>query len=152
MAYYLYKMISVKTWYKSHNNKFLAIIKTFKKWWYYLENCKSKVLIFTNHNNLCHFMIIKSLSSRQIWWDQELFCYYFWINYPQKKANEATNALSHFSQRDNEKKTNLWTENIWMLYDLQFSLTNGSISGLHPIVLSFSPQYQILICGTYTLL
>ena len=30
MAYYSYKMILAKTWYKTHDGKLLAIIETFK--------------------------------------------------------------------------------------------------------------------------
>ena len=66
MAYYLHKIIPVKTWYKTHDSELLTIVKAFKTWWYYLKGCKYKVLVFTNHNNLCHFIDIKSLSSRQV--------------------------------------------------------------------------------------
>ena len=62
VAYYFYKIILVKTWYKTHNGKLLAIIEAFKIWWHYLKDCKYKILVLTNHNNLCRFMDIKSLS------------------------------------------------------------------------------------------
>ena len=81
MAYYLQKMISVKTQYKIHNNELLAIVKAFKTWRHYLEDCKHKVLVFTDHNNLWQFMDIKSLSFCQVRWTQKLFCYHFWIDY-----------------------------------------------------------------------
>ena len=38
-------MISIETWYKTHDGKLLAIIEVFKTWRYYLEGCKYKILI-----------------------------------------------------------------------------------------------------------
>ena len=63
VAYYSWKMIPAKTWYKTHNDKLLAIVKAFKIWQHYLESCKHEVFVLTNHNNLCRFIEIKSLSS-----------------------------------------------------------------------------------------
>ena len=36
-------------------------------WLYYLEDCKYKIFIFTDHNNLNHFMDMKYLDSRQVY-------------------------------------------------------------------------------------
>ena len=66
VAYYFQKMIPAKTRYKTHNGEFLAIVEAFKTWQHYLKSCKHKVLMLTNHNNLCRFMEIKSLSSCQV--------------------------------------------------------------------------------------
>ena len=52
-------------------------------------------------------MDTKSLSSCQVRWAQKLFRYHFQIDYRQRKANAAANALSRFSQRENEQKANL---------------------------------------------
>ena len=82
--------------YKTYNSKFLAIVKVFKTWQHYLEGCKHKVLIFTDYNNFCHFMDIKSLSFRQVCWAQKLSYYYFCINYWQGKANRAAETLSQY--------------------------------------------------------
>ena len=57
-------------------------------------------------------MDIKSLSSCQVRWAQELSCYHFQIDYRQGKANRAADALSHFFQRDDKKKANLQAKNI----------------------------------------
>ena len=85
VAYYLQKMIldktRNKTRNKTHDGKFLAIVKVFKIWQYYLEDCKPKALIFANYNNSCQFMYIKSLSFKQVFWAPELCKYNFWINY-----------------------------------------------------------------------
>ena len=64
VAFFSRKIIPVETWYETHDNKLLAIIEAFKTWRYYLEGCKYKVLVLTDHNNLRHFMDMKSLSSR----------------------------------------------------------------------------------------
>ena len=66
VAYFSRKMISAKTWYKTHNAELLAIVEAFKTWRHYLEGCKHKVLVPTNHNNLRWFMDTKSLSSHQV--------------------------------------------------------------------------------------
>ena len=89
-------MIPVETWYKIHDGKLLAIVKAFKTWRHYLKGYKHKVLVSTEHNNLCCFMDTKSLSSRQVRWAQELFQYHFQIDYHQGKANAAADALSKF--------------------------------------------------------
>ena len=60
------KMIPAKIRYETYNSKLLAIVKVFKTWKHYLEDCKYKVLIFTDHNNLQRFIDKKSLGSRQV--------------------------------------------------------------------------------------
>ena len=100
IAFYSQKMILAKTQYKTHSGELLAIIKAFKTWRHYLEGCKHKILVLTNHNNLCCFMDTESLSSRQVCWAQELCRYYFRINYCQCKANGAADELSCFSQKN----------------------------------------------------
>ena len=64
VAYFFRKMIPPKTRYKTHNSELLAIVEAFKTWQYYLEGCKYKVLVLTDHNNLRQFMDTKSLSFR----------------------------------------------------------------------------------------
>ena len=54
--------------YKTQNAESLAIVKAFKNWRHYLEDCQYKVLVLTDNNNLCQFMDRKSLSSRQVCW------------------------------------------------------------------------------------
>ena len=81
VAFFFRKMISTKTWYETHNGKLLAIVKAFKTWRHYLEGCKHKVFVLTNHNNLCRFMDTKSLSSKQVRYAQKLSRYHFCIDY-----------------------------------------------------------------------
>ena len=96
VTYYSRKIILAKTHYKTYDGELLPIVEAFKTLQYYLENCKYKMLVLINHNNLCCFMDTKSLSSKQIHWAQELSRYYFWIDYYQNKANGAADALSRF--------------------------------------------------------
>ena len=81
VAFFSSKMIPAETRYKTHNGKFLAIVEAFKTWQHYLERCKHKVLVLTDHNNSRRFMDTKSLSSRLVRWAQELSCYHFCIDY-----------------------------------------------------------------------
>ena len=59
-------MIHAKVWYKTHDTEFLAIVKAFKTWHYYLEDCKYKVHVLTNYNNFCRFINTKNLSFCQV--------------------------------------------------------------------------------------
>ena len=63
LAKYFCKMILDETGNKTYNSEFLAIVKGFKLSRHYLNNSKYKVLVFTNQNNLYHFMDTKSLCS-----------------------------------------------------------------------------------------
>ena len=145
-------MIPAETQYKIHDAELLAIVKPFKIWRHYLEGCKHKVLVLTDHNNLCWFMDIKSLSSRQVRWAQELSKYYFQINYCQGKANEAADALSRFSQRSLNKEKKLQAKNTQIFHCLQSSFMRTSLSSLSLGSESdLSPLYQTLICGIYVL-
>lgn len=62
MAFFIQKKILAETQYKIYNQEFLAIIKAFNTWRYYLEVCKYEILILTDHNNLHWFIDIKRLS------------------------------------------------------------------------------------------
>ena len=96
VAFFSRKMIPAETRYKTHDGELLAIIEAFKIWRHYLEDCKHEVLVLTDHNNLCHFMDTKSLSSKQVRWAQELSCYHSRIDYYQGKVNGATDALLQY--------------------------------------------------------
>ena len=146
-------MIPAETRYETHNGELLAIVEAFKTWRHYLEGCKHEVLVLTDHNNLRRFMDTKSLSSRQVHWAQELFCYHFQIDYCQGKGNAAVDALSRFPQQSQDKKDELRAENGQIFYCLQNLLTNASLTGLSLSFSFFLLSYlhQILICGTYVL-
>ena len=123
-------------------------LKAFKTWHHYLEGCKHKFLVLTNHNNLRRFMHTKSLSSCQVRWAQKLSRYHFQIDYQHGKANGAIDALSRFSQRSSNEEEKLQAENTQILHRLQTSLTSASLSGLS-LIPDLSSLHQVLICGTY---
>ncbi len=52
VVFFSKKMILAEPRYETHNNELLAIIKAFKTWKHYLKDCKHKVLMLTNYNNL----------------------------------------------------------------------------------------------------
>ena len=74
-------MILTETWYETQDGKLWAIIETFKTWKYYLEGCKYKVLILTDHKKLQRFINMKNWSSKQVCWAQKLSRYYLRIDY-----------------------------------------------------------------------
>ena len=61
-------------------------------------------------------MNTKNLSSRQVWWAQELSRYNFQIDYCQGKVNVDADALLRFLQRSQSKEKELSAENIQILY------------------------------------
>ena len=77
VAFFSQKLIPAETRYETHDSEFLVIVEAFKTWRHYLEGFWHEVLMFTNHNNLQQFIDTKSLSSKQVWWAQELSCYHF---------------------------------------------------------------------------
>ncbi len=81
VAFLYRKIIPAETWYETYNGELLAIVEAFKTWRHYLEGCKHEFLMLIDHNNLQHFIEMKSLSSRQVRWAQELSRYHFQINY-----------------------------------------------------------------------
>lgn len=63
------KIILVKTQYKINNSKLMTNVETFKTWQDYLEGCKYKVLILTNHNNP------RSITAKVKLKKQPIFCH-----------------------------------------------------------------------------
>ena len=51
-------MILAETQYNTHDGKILVIVKALKTCCYYLKDCKYKVFIFTEHNNLHYYKIV----------------------------------------------------------------------------------------------
>ena len=146
-------MIPAETWYETHDEELLAIVEVFKTWQHYLEGCKHKFFMFTDHNNLQSFMDTKSLSSRQVCWAQEISRYYFHIDYRQSKANAAADALLRFLPRSPDKEEIFRVKNTQIFHWLQFLLTNASISRISSTFsLSLTPLHQVLVCGTHVFL
>ena len=137
-------MVPTETQYKTYNDELLAIVEAFKTWRHYLEVCKHKVLVLTDHNNFCRFIDTKSLSSKLVHWAYDHSCYYFRINYCQDKANRAADALSQYPQQNAREEKTFHDKKVKITYCLQSLLAN--VSGL--LTSHFPLLYQILICGT----
>ena len=149
VAFFSHKMIPAETRYKTHDGELLAIVEAFKTWRHYLEGSQHEVLVLTDHNNLHRLMDIKSLSSRQVRWAQELSRYHFQINYCQGKTNKAVDILSQYPQRSTEEEETLQAENVKILHCLQSLL--AKVSGLLGNSSHLSLLHQVLICGTTVL-
>ena len=111
-----------------YNAELLAIVEPFKNWYNYLKDGKYKILVLTNHNNLCQFMDTKSLSSHRVRCTQKLSCYQFRINYCQGKANGAAKTLSCYFQQSLGKEKILQAKNTKILQRLLSLLANAYIS------------------------
>ena len=77
MAFFLRKTILAEIYYETHNGELLAIVEAFKMWRHYLKAYKHQVLVLTDDKNLCRFMDIKTLSSKQVSWVQNVSQYHF---------------------------------------------------------------------------
>ena len=84
-------------------------------------------------------MDIKSLSSKQVRWAQELSQYHFQIDYRQGKPNGAADALSQYPQRSAEEEDTLRAKNIEILHCLQSLLAR--VSGLSVDSSQISPLH-----------
>ena len=155
VVYFFRKIIPAEIWYKTHDGKLQAIVEAFKTWRHYLEGCKHEVFVLNDHNNLCRFMDIKSLSSKQVRWVQKRSHYHFWIDNCQGKANVAADILSCYPQRSPAKEKDLRAENTQIFHCLQSLLTNASLSGLtllnSSLFSSLLPLHQVFICRTYVM-
>ena len=141
-------MIPAETRYETYNSELLSIVEVFKIWRHYLKGFQYKFFVLIDHNTLQQFINTKSLSSKQVCWAQEFFCYYFQIDYHQSKVNRVTDALFQYPQQSTEEEKTLQAKNMKILHCLQSLLTK--VSGL--AISQLSPLYQIFICKTTALL
>jgi len=87
--------LSTKESYKTHNLKFLIIVKVFKQWHHYLEESSHLIEILTDHNNLCEFMNVKMLNKKQAQWVVKLTVFDFVIFHRSSKINLINVSLRH---------------------------------------------------------
>ena len=64
VIFWLRKMISSESRYKTHNQNLLIIIIIFKHWYHYFKNSYQIIEILTDHNNLQEFIKVKELNER----------------------------------------------------------------------------------------
>src|SRR5882724_1689366 len=88
----------------------LAIVNSMKEWHYDLEGTKEKITIFTDHENLQHFMTTKVLSRQQVRWAEELLYFDFIIIYHPGTKNGKADALSRRPDyEENAPKLTPWS-------------------------------------------
>lgn len=63
-------------------------------------------------------MDTKSFSSRQVRWAQEIFYYYFQIDYHRDKTNKTANILFPYPKQSTEEEKIFWAKNIKIFYRL----------------------------------
>ena len=89
-------MIFAETHYKTHDQKLLMIVMTFKQWKHYLKNSRHSIIVLIDYNNLRYFMIMTSLNRRQVKWALTFVEYDFKIKYRTKNINFANNSSRRF--------------------------------------------------------
>lgn len=66
VVFFFRKIISTKILCGKQNGENFIIVKAFKIWRYYLENCKHKVLVFMDYHIFYYFINTKKMSSKQV--------------------------------------------------------------------------------------
>src|SRR5437588_13038409 len=72
VAFHSRKLNPVERNYEIHEKELLAIMEAFKEWRHYLLGTERPVTVYTDHQNLQHFLTMKKWSERKIRWPQAL--------------------------------------------------------------------------------
>ncbi|KAF8755919.1 hypothetical protein RHS01_04649 [Rhizoctonia solani] len=80
--------------YNTHNKELLAIIRSFKYWWIFLEGTLHPITVFTNHQNLEYWKESWTFNRRHARWHLLLAGYNFQIVYRPGKQLGKPDALS----------------------------------------------------------
>ena len=101
IAYYSRKLNKAEINYPIHDKELLAIIHCLKQWDAELRSC-GRFTVLTDHRNLEHFMVKRSLSERQARWAECLSRYNMEVQYRPGKEAVVPDALS---RKDQDKLT-----------------------------------------------
>ena len=71
----------------------MGIMHALEAWRHYLEGCKHKIEIWTDHRNLKYFMSVKKLNRRQARWALYLSCFNFHLEHKARSLMAKANAL-----------------------------------------------------------
>ena len=88
-AYFSRKIIPAERKYETHNGELLAIVKSFRHWWHYLEGSTHPVEVLSDHLSLRSFMTTHKLLRRQVRWALSLSAYDFVSTYRKGTLNPA---------------------------------------------------------------
>jgi hypothetical protein len=81
--------------YDIYDKELLTIFKAFRQWRAYLEGAKYEVQVFSDHNNLQYFAMMKQLSCHQAQWAEYLSGFNYTIHYHAGCLGAKPNMLTH---------------------------------------------------------
>ena len=81
VAFHSRKLNSAERNYEIHDKELLAILEAFMEWKHYLYRADKPITVYTDHQNLQHFLTTKKWNQRQIRWAQLLASFNFKIVY-----------------------------------------------------------------------
>ena len=94
MAFHSRKLNSAEHNYEIHDKELLAILEAFMEWKHYLYSADKPITVYTDHQNLQHFLMTKKWNQRQICWAQLLASFNFKIIYREGSRSGKPDALS----------------------------------------------------------
>jgi len=94
VAFHSRKLNSSKRNYEIHDKELLAILEAFMEWKHYLYSADKPITVYTDHQNLQHFLTTKKWNQRQIRWRQLLASFNIKIIYQPGSRSDKPDALS----------------------------------------------------------
>jgi len=88
------KLNSAERNYEIHDKELLAILEAFIEWKHNLYGADKPITVYTDHQNLQHFLTTKKWNQRQIRWAQLLASFNFKIIYRPGSQSGKPDALS----------------------------------------------------------
>jgi len=94
VAFHSRKLSPAERNYEIHDKELLAILQAFTEWKCYLAGADKPITVYTDHQNLQHFLTTKKWNPRQVRWAQELANFNFKIVYRPGTRGGKPDALS----------------------------------------------------------
>jgi len=94
VAFHSRKLNSAERNNEIHHKELLAILEAFMEWKHYLYSADKPITVYTDHQNLQHFLTTKKWNQRQIRWAQLLASFNFKIIYRPGSRSGKPDALS----------------------------------------------------------
>ena len=94
VAFHSRKLNLAERNYEIHDKELLAILEAFMEWKHYLYSAHKPITVYTDHQNLQHFLTTKKWNQRQIRWAQLLASFNFKIIYQPGSRSSKPDALS----------------------------------------------------------
>jgi len=94
VAFHSRKLNSAEPNYEIHDKELLAILEALMEWKHYLYSADKQITVYTNQQNLQHFLTTKKWNQRQIRWAQLLASFNFKIFYRPGSRSGKPDALS----------------------------------------------------------